>query len=129
MEVLRQLFREEEIKRLEEQNPYIKYQSKENLKRVIKLLADQKCNNRVLRNIIQTNPNILTRDPDDIEELIYKLKEYHVLHLEKAFDEYPYLLDKNAYEVDGYFIRKQKENMTLEEASKQLEEKPYLIEV
>ena len=129
MDILSQLFKKEEIDEILEMNPNIQYQKKEDLRRIIKLLADQKCSNRILRNILQTNPMVLTRSPEDVEELIIKLKEYNILHLDKLFDEYPFILIKDAYEIDGYFINKRSENMSLEEARELLEKEPFQIDV
>lgn len=129
MDILSQLFKKEEIDEILEMNPNIQYQKKEDLRRIIKLLADQKCSNRILRNILQTNPMVLTRSPEDVEELIIKLKEYNILHLDKLFDEYPFILIKDAYEIDGYFINKRNENMSLEDARELLEKEPFQIDV
>lgn len=129
MDILRQLFREDEIERLMEKNPYIKLQTKENLGRILKLLADQKCNPKVLRNIIETNPNVLSRNPDELEELIFKCKEYNLLHLEKIFDEYPPLTSKNAYELDLYFYQKTRNKKSLEEAEEELKKEPFRIDL
>ncbi len=129
MDILSQLFKKEEIDEILEMNPNIQYQKKEDLRKIIKLLADQKCSNRILRNILQTNPMVLTRSPEDVEELIIKLKEYNILHLDKLFDEYPFILIKDAYEIDGYFINKRSENISLEEARELLEKEPFQIDV
>ncbi len=129
MDILSQLFKKEEIDEILEMNPNIQYQKKEDLRKIIKLLADQKCSNRILRNILQTNPMVLTRSPEDVEELIIKLKEYNILHLDKLFDEYPFILIKDAYEIDGYFINKRNENMSLEDARELLEKEPFQIDV
>ena len=129
MDILKQLFRENEILELLKKEKKIFYQDKEIIRRILKILADQKCNNKELRNIILTNPAVLLLDPDELEELIYKLKEYGVLYLNKSFDNYPYLLNKKAYEIDTFFFIKQKEGLKDEEIIKILEEEPYLIEV
>ena len=129
MDCLKQLFRDTEIEMMLEENPDIQYQDKNSIRRIIKLLADQKCNHKVLRNILQTNPSLLTRDPDELEELIYKLKEYGVLLLNKAFDLDPFLTNKNAYEIDSFVFMKQKEGLTEDEIIRIIQEEPYLLEM
>ena len=129
MEVLKQLFRDNEIEKLKEDNSNLVYLSSEDISKVIRVLANQKCNNRVLRKIIMTYPDILNRNVDDLEDLIYKLKEYNVLHFDKAFDNYPYLLNKQPYEIDSFFFVKQKEGLSDDEIIKILEEEPYKIEM
>lgn len=128
MEVLLQLFREEEIKELIKTNEFIEKQSKENISRILKILFDQKCTNNLMRNIIKSNPFVLTRDPDNLEELIYKLKEYGIIHIDIVADTYPYILNKNAYEIDTFFFKKMKEGKNEEEAKEILESEPYLID-
>ena len=129
MDSLKQLFREREIEELVEQNKEIKVRKKEDIRRILKLLADQKCTNKELRNIIKINPFVLTRNPDALEELIYKLKEYKVLHVNKVFDCYPYITNKYAYEIDTFFFIKQKEGLDDKEIIKILEEEPYQIDM
>ena len=129
MDILLQLFRQEEINKLVEENDWIRKLNKDDLRQVIRLLANERCNNKLLRNIIQTNPDVLGKNPDELEELILKFKEYNIIHLDKVFDTYPYILNKKAYMLDTYFFIKEKEGLTEEEISKMLEEEPYKIEM
>jgi len=129
MDILRQLFREEEIKRLVLENDWLKIISKEQVRDIIRVLANEKCNNKVLRNIIFNYPEVLRKDVDELNELIYILKGYEIIHLEKLFDLYPLFLKKKGYEVDNFFFIKQKEGLNNIEIKKLLEEKPYLIDV
>ena len=128
MEVLLQLFSEDEIKELLQDNEFIPKQSKENLSRILRILSNQKCSNKIMRNVIKSNPYILTRDPDSLEELIYKLKEYGIIHIELLADTYPFILNKNAYEIDTFFFKQIKEGKSEEEAKELLESEPYLID-
>ena len=129
MDSLKQLFRDIEIEELIEQNPEIRLRKKEDIRQILKLLSDQKCNHRVLRYIIMTNPFVLTRDPHELEELIYKLKEYQVIHLDKVFEGDPYITSKNTFDVDSFFFVKQKEGYSNQDIIKILEEQPYQIEM
>ena len=126
MDILKQLFRDEEIEFLKKRVPELESVTRENIRDVIKVLANQKCNNLLLRKVIMTVPEVLLRDPEEMEELIYKCKEYNILHIEKILDNYPPFIMKNAYEIDGYFINMQKQNMSLEEAAKHLETYPFI---
>ena len=128
MEILLQLFREEEIKEIVRNNKEIKNLTKEDLRKSIKYLADLGCNNRIMRNIIKSNPFYLTRDMEDVEELIEKIRDYSINHIELMLDTYPFLLNKNAYEIDGFFIKKRQEGLSEEETKELLELEPYLIE-
>ena len=128
MEVLRQLFNDKEIDNLLEVNPYIKVKSDKDLGSVIKVLSHTHCTNKVLRNIITTNPFVLLRDASDIEELIEKLEGYNIKRVDKIFDMYPYILLKNAYEIDGYFIKCHSKGIDISKAVEMLLEDPYLID-
>ena len=129
MDILRQLFREEEIKRLVLENDWLKIISKEQIRSILKILSNEKCNNKVLRNIIITYPEVLRKNIDELNELIYILKGYKIIHLEVLFDLYPLFLRKKGYEVDNFFFIKQKEGLKNDEIKKLLEREPYLIDV
>ena len=129
MDILRQLFRMDEIEKLTKENSWLKNISKEHIKKILKVLSDQKCNNKELRNIILTNPDVLQKDPDELEELIYKIKEYNVIHLNKTMNNYPYILNKKAYEIDTFIFLKQKDGLTEEEMIRLLENEPYKIDM
>ena len=129
MDILLQLFRKEELNKLVEENIWIKNISKENVRKILKLLSDQKCNHKELRNIILTNPNVLQKDPNELEELIYKFKEYNVLKTNSIFNIYPYILNKVAYEIDTFFFIKQKEGLKDDEIVALLEKEPYTIDM
>lgn len=129
MDSLKQLFREEEIQEIVQKEAKIALHDKNKIREVIKLIADQKCNHKELRNIIMTYPDVLLRNADEIKELIYELKGYGVLNLNKTFDNYPFILGKYPYEIDSFIYQKQKEGTTEKEIIRILEEKPYLIEM
>lgn len=128
MEVLRQLFNDKEIDYIIEANPYIKNKSDAELGSIIKAIAETNCTNKVLRNVITTNPFVLLRDADDIKELINKLREYKFKNISNIIDLYPYILLKNAYEIDGYFIKCHNKGIETDKAVTSLEENPYLID-
>ncbi|MBR3210591.1 MAG: hypothetical protein IKF71_01480 [Bacilli bacterium] len=129
MDSLKQLFRDGEVEQIISQNPEIKIRNKEDIRKILKLLSDQKCNHRVMRYILMINPFVLTRNPEELEELIYKLKEYHVIHLDKVFEGDPYLMSKNSFDIDCFFFTKQKEGYSDQEIVEILENEPYQIEM
>lgn len=129
MDSLKQIFREIEIEVILKQNPDIRFAKKEDIRRILKLLSDQKCNHRVMRHILLTNPFVLTRDPNELEELIFKFKEYHVFRLDLVFDGDPYIISKNAFEVDSFFFMKQKEGLSDQDIITLLEKEPYQMEM
>lgn len=130
MELLKQLFSEEEINEILEQNEDVKKLTKEELKGTLKFIADlMDHNNQKIRRIIQMNPEVLSRTKEEMDELVEKLNQYHFKDVAKMIDEYPYFLNKDAYEIDGYFIRKRKNGISLEDAAIELEKDSYKIEL
>ena len=128
MDILLQLFHSKEIEKIIEKCPDVKFVPKENLRNIIKLIADQNCNNNILRYIIMNNPSFLLRDSSEIEELISILKEYGVVDFDLAFTVYPYLLNKSAYEIDNFYIKKHQEGYSNEDISEILEVQGFLID-
>jgi len=129
MDSLKQLFREEEIQEIIKKEEKIVLHDKNKIREVIRVIADQKCNHKELRNIIMTYPEVLLRDAEELKELIYNLKGYGVLNLNKTFDNYPYILGKYPYEIDSFIYQKQKEGTSEKEMIRILEEEPYQIEM
>ena len=130
MELLNQLFRENEINEILAENEDVINIPKEELRKTIKFIADlMDHNNAKIRRIIQLNPYVLSRTKEEMEELIHKLQEYHFKDIKKMIDEYPFFLNKDGYEVDGYFIRKKKNGVSLEDAMIELEKDSYKIEL
>ena len=128
MDILLQLFHEKEIQKLLEMNPKLKYLKKENTRFMIKFLSDLKCNNRVIRSIIIRNSFFLLRPCSEVDELISILKEYGVENLDMAFYIYPNLLNKNAYEIDNFYIKKRQEGYSNDDINNILEVEPFLID-
>lgn len=128
MEVLKQLFNDIEIKSIIDANPYIKYREDRLLADTIKAISNTNCTNKALRSIILDNPFILLREAEDINELIDKMREYNIKKITKIIEEYPYILLKNAYEIDGYYIKSRANGINIEDATTKLEEYPYIID-
>ncbi len=129
MDVLKQLFNDQEIELIIEECPALKKHSSQDIKKILRILSNQKCSNFVIRNIVGRCPNVLLKDPVDLEDLIYKLKGYNIVELNKLFDKYPEILEKEAYHIDSYFFVKNKEGIEVEEAAKLLEKDPKIIEM
>ena len=73
------------------------------------------CNDKEIRNIIISNPNILIRSNLDILKLIKTLASYGFNTLNITFDTNPFLLNKDSYEIDEFFKEKRKQNLSDDE--------------
>ena len=129
MEILRQLFNEEEIEDLIKVEEEIKYLPKEQVRKVLKFLSTQNCTNQMMRNIINTYPQVLLRPIEELEDLNNKLEDYGIKNRHLIFDKYPYFLMKEGYEIDTFFFQKMKEGLEEKDIIKILEEEPYKIEL
>ena len=73
------------------------------------------CNDKEIRNIIISNPNILIRSNLDILKLIKTLASYGFNTLNITFDTNPFLLNKDSYEIDEFYKEKRKQNLSDDE--------------
>lgn len=118
---------EAEIKDVFEINPQIKNISSEQILKLITILKQIDCNDRIIRNIIITNPFYLTRLDTDIINLMNKLVSIGLRNLNILFDTNPYLLNKDAFEIDN-FIKEQQKKYSLEEIVNIIDNNPYIID-
>lgn len=124
MDKLHQLLNEIEIDELISMNEEIKEET--NLDEKIELLESLEIENEIIRNIIKSNPFFLTRNIDELKGLIKKLKEIGILEFDTMLDTYPYLLNKNRYEIDEFL--KANRSKTDEDIKEILESRPYEID-
>jgi len=106
---------EKEFKNMLEVNPDIKEIEEQEIKLLLNLLNQIGCNERQIRNIITSNPFYLTKDIEDVVKLINKLQSLKITALNITFDSNPYLLNKEAYEIDEFIEEKKQENIDLED--------------
>lgn len=114
-----------DIKTMLEVCPDIKELNNEEIEDKIYLLETLKCSEKQIRNIIISNPMYLDRSNKDIVFLIDKLMSLGMTSLNILFDSYPYLLNKDVFEIDEYLEKKEG---NLEDIIDELESNPYLID-
>lgn len=117
---------EKDLKHISETNPEIKETTSEEIIKLINILKKIKCNNNVIKNIIITNPFYLTRLDTDIIELINKLDSIGISNLNYLFDANPYLLTKEAFEIED-FIKEKSKDYSLEEIIDMIDTNPFII--
>lgn len=124
MDKLSHLFNKMEIDELIFMNENIKEETDLNQK--IELLDSLDIEDNIIRNIIKSNPFFLTRDIKELQELIKRLKEIGIVEFDTMLDTYPYLLNKNNYEIDEFL--KANRDKTDEDIKEILESRPYEID-
>lgn len=118
---------ESDIKEIIAKNPIIKETPEEDITNLINILKQLKCTNSDIKNIIITNPFYLTSIDTDIINLINKLTKLGISNLNHLFDSNPYLLNKEAYEIDE-FVNEMSKTYQKEEIIDMLENNPFLID-
>lgn len=121
-------FNDNDIKYILEICPSIKNLEEYEIINNIKILKNINCTTRDIHNIIISNPLYLDRIPSDIISLIKKLQELSIPNLNLLFDSNPFLLNKNAYEIDEYIKSGMKLGKTIEDIVEEMEYNPYIID-
>lgn len=108
--------------------PNIKELSNEDILNNIKLLEYIGCDKRHIKNILVANPFYLDRTLDDIKNLISKLLEIGITNINLLIDSNPFLLNKDAYEIDEYINTEKSKGKILEDIVDEFETNPYIID-
>lgn len=106
---------ENEIKNIITTNNEVMDLSDEEIKSLISILVNVGCKDYHIKNIIIANPYYLSRSITDVNNLISKLSLLGITHLETTFDSNPWLLNKDAYEIDEYIKDEQSKGLSLED--------------
>jgi len=120
--------KEQDIKFIVEQCPDILEMTNEEIIEKIELLKLIECSDIHIRNIISSNPNYLTRLNKDIIDLINKLSKLGFSCLNLLFDSNPFLLNKDAFEIDDYIKLKLNQGNSLVNIIDEIESNPYIID-
>lgn len=108
-------FSEEDIKELLEINPELSSLSYEEIVDIVEVLKDINCDDKIIKNIIMSNPLYLNRCTGDVKALINKLESLGIQRLDITFDSNPWLLNKDAFEIDDYIEEEKRLGKDLEE--------------
>lgn len=128
MDSLLKVFSEDEIVNLININPNIKDISNSHVESLLKVLEDLGLNSKILRNVIMSNPFYLTRDLDDVLELINCLGEYGIKNIWVILDTYPLFLNLYKSDIDDFIEIKKNEGLSLEDIIEIIESEPYIID-
>lgn len=117
-----------EIKDMIEICPEILELSKPEILNNIDLLNNIGCSERCIKNIITSNPFYLNRTLEDIISLINKLIKIGVTNIDLLFDSNPFLLNKDAYEIDEYINIEKNKGKSLSDIVEEFESNPCIID-
>lgn len=106
---------EEEIKEINEKSNVLKDVTDKEIKDRINLLREINCEDKIIKNIIISNPDYLNRSVDDILKLIKKLLELNIERIDITFDGNPWLLNKDDFEIDEFIKEKKESGMDFED--------------
>lgn len=106
---------EEEIKEINEKSNVLKDVTDKEIKDRINLLREINCEDKIIKNIIISNPDYLNRSVDDILKLIKKLLELNIERIDITFDGNPWLLNKDDFEIDEFIKEKKESGMDYED--------------
>lgn len=106
---------EEEIKEINEKSNVLKEVTDKEIKDRINLLREINCEDKIIKNIIISNPDYLNRSVDDILKLIKKLLELNIERIDITFDGNPWLLNKDDFEIDKFIKEKKESGMDYED--------------
>ena len=113
---------EEELKSMLELNANILEEPELNI--LIDILYLIKCDERMIKNILISNPNYLSRTKEDVVGLINELLSLGINDLNILFDTNPYLLDLDDFDIEDY---KLEHNYSNEELVNLLEGDPFIF--
>lgn len=108
-------FNDMEIKDIININQEIVDLSSEEIEILVNTLITIGCKDYHIKNIIYANPYYLSRSITDINNLINKLSSLGIDNLATTFDSNPWLLNKDAYEIDEYIKEQRSKGLSIEE--------------
>ena len=113
---------EEELQSMLELNENILDEPELNI--LIDILYLIKCDERMIKNILISNPNYLSRPKEDVVGLINELLNLGINDLNILFDTNPYLLDLDDFDIEDY---KSEHHYSNEELVNLLEGNPFIF--
>ena len=102
--------------------------SDDNVNNKINVLKYIDCTFEHIRNIIVNNPFFLEMLDGDVLELIRYFKKLGLRNINLLFNDNPYLLNKEVFEIRDYVNTKIKAGITLSDIVYEIENNPYIID-
>lgn len=109
-------------------NPMLEYLNDKEINDNILFLKSLKCSDIIIKNIIICNPFYLNRSITDLQKLVSKLINLGLTNLDLLFDSNPFLLNKDAFEIDNFIKEKLKFGFNLESIIDLIDSDPFITQ-
>lgn len=96
-------------------NPDICNLDIDTIKSLIDILIELGCSSKDISNIIYSNPMYLSRDKEDILLLINKLNSLGITRLDITFEQNPWLLNLDSFEIDDFIEDKKESGLSMDD--------------
>lgn len=83
-------------------NPDIGNLQQEDINKILLILEDINCSPKQIKNILVTNPLVLSVLPDDLLSIINEFKKINIQSINLLLDSNPYLLTINPFDLTNY---------------------------
>lgn len=120
--------KDDEIINMVSQCPVISELTEEEIMVKVEILKQIGCNDKHIRNILSSNPYYLDRLDTDVINLIKCLIKYKFECIYLLLDSNPYILNKDAFEIENYISDRIKQGESLEDVVDDLDSNPFLFE-
>ena len=97
------------------------------MEEIMHLIKKIGCDERIIKNVVMSNEQVLSRSISDLEKLVAKLREIGLTDIVDLLDANPYILNLDAYEIDDYIKRKEESGESFDEIVDALESEPALF--
>lgn len=115
------------IQSMIEINPELKDLSREDIIEKVCLLEEVQCDTEIIRNIISSNPQFLSRTIKDVVKLLNYLLKIGFKNLNLLLDSNPYILNLDDFEIENYINKRKSNGDILTDIIDDLEENPHLF--
>ena len=98
---------------------------------MIMLLKSLNCSDEHIKNIILSDVFYLTRTKNDVQKLLIELYDRGIStdDLTELIQNYPYILEKDDFEISEFFNQKMGDGATQEEVCEMILSNPYVLEI
>lgn len=117
----------DDYKTMLESNPSLDEVAVSDAIEIIDFLEGIGCDKRLIRNVIMSNPLVLSRSISDLEKIVAKLQQIGLTDIVDLLDANPYILNLDAYEIDEYIAKRENSGESFDEIVAALESEPALF--
>lgn len=128
MESLLQVFSDEEIVELIENNPKIKSMSNLDMSKLLGFITSLGVDTNKLKNIILSNPLYLSRDVSEVDSLFKYLRDIGINNLDIIIDTYPLFLNYSLDDIEEFVSLQENKGLSVTDICEIIVSEPYIID-